>query len=190
MQMQPATDPYFDGTNYDKCYQCGKCTAGCPVAERMDLMPNQMVRLVQTGATDRATRCQGIWQCVSCQTCTTRCPQDVNIAGVVDGLRQRAYDQGVAAPEQMRIVTFQQAFLENIRRHGRIHEVELIAQYKTLTFARDFRVPQLLKDALLAPKLIQKGKFHLVGENVKDKGVVQRIFARCLQPAEHPGAKS
>lgn len=185
MHTKPAADPYFAATSFEKCYQCGKCTAGCPVAEHMDIMPNQMVRLVQNGEVERATRCLGIWHCVSCQTCTTRCPQSVDIAGLIDGLRQRAVDTGEAAPEQVRIVAFQKAFLDNIRRHGRIHEVELIARYKTTVFTSDFSISLLLKDSLLAPKLMQRHKFHLTGESVRDQGVVERIFARCQSAAHH-----
>jgi heterodisulfide reductase subunit C len=55
-------------TRVQDCYQCGKCTAGCPAAQRMDLSPNQLVRLVQAGQLERALRSEAIWQCVSCQT--------------------------------------------------------------------------------------------------------------------------
>jgi len=171
----------FSGTDIENCYQCGKCTAGCPVAEMMDVMPNQILLWVQSGHLDKALRCDAIWYCVSCQLCTTRCPKLVDCAGVIDVLRQLAAEQGITAPHQQRIVAFQRAFLENIRRNGRLNEVELIAEFKTRAFLKDFNVPLLMKDSLLAPKLMQRSKFHVIGEKVKDRGVVKRIFERCMK---------
>ena len=152
------------------CYQCGKCTAGCPVADRMDLMPNQLVRLIQLGQHERALRAQAIWLCVSCQTCSTRCPKSVNCAGVMDALRELSVEAGLAAPAQQRTIAFQQAFLQNIRRNGRLNELELVGQFKTSVFFKDLNLPFLFKDALLAPKMMQRGKFHLTGEKVRDRG--------------------
>jgi hypothetical protein len=97
----------------------------------------------------------------------------------MDVLRELSAAKGVAAVAQQRIVTFQKAFLDNIRRNGRLNEVELIGMFKTLAFLKDFNIPLLMKDALLAPKLMQREKFHLLGEKVKDRAVVRRIFDRC-----------
>ncbi len=162
------------------CYQCGKCTAGCPVAERMETVPNQIVRLVQLERVDAAIRTRAIWECVSCQTCTTRCPKSVDCAAVMDALRQLAFEAGAAPARARRTVLFQKAFLQNIRRNGRLNELELIAVFKTTAFLGDRSVPLLFKDAMLAPKMRARGKLHLVGEKVHDRRLVDRIFARCL----------
>ena len=169
----------FAHTDVQNCYQCGKCTAGCPMAGQMDTMPNQLVRLVQMGELERAMHCLAIWHCVSCQTCTARCPQSVDCAGIMDGVRQMAAEKRIVPPELRRVYLFQKAFLDNVRKNGRLNEVELIGQFKTAAFMKDFNIPLLLKDTLLAPKLMQRGKFHLVGKKVKDRDVVQRIFDRC-----------
>jgi heterodisulfide reductase subunit C2 len=162
-----------------ECYQCGKCTAGCPVAGRMDVVPNQILRLAQAGEWDRAARAASIWLCVSCQTCSTRCPKSCDCAGVMDALRQAAYERGLASPEQARTMLFQKAFLRNIRRHGRLNELELIGLFKMSVFLNDLSIPFLFKDAMLAPRTMALGKFHLTGETVRDRGVVERIFERC-----------
>ncbi len=178
--MESTPVSIFDGLDVHKCYQCGKCTAGCPVAEHMDLSPNQLVRLAQLGAYDEALSCMAVWACVSCQTCTARCPQSVDCAGVMDAFRQAAAEQGTAPPELQRVLVFQRAFLDSVRRNGRMNEIEMTVMFKTLGFLKDFSVPLLMKDALLAPKLMQRGKFHLVGEKVRDRAVVRRIFDRCM----------
>jgi heterodisulfide reductase subunit C len=167
-------------TQISQCYQCGKCTAGCPVAEHMDSPPTRLIRLLQLGDVERALASDSIWQCVSCQTCSTRCPKSVDCASILDALRQLAFERGTVSPEQRRTVIFQKAFLSNIRRHGRLNEIELIALFKGEVFLRDRALPVLFEDAGLAPKLQRRGKLHLVGEQVRDRGVVGRIFARAL----------
>ena len=161
------------------CYQCGKCTAGCPVAESMDVAPNQLVRLVQLGLIEKARRSEAIWQCVSCQTCSSRCPKSVDCAGAIDALRQAAIQAGEIPTAQRRTVLFQQAFLDNIRRNGRLREIELVAAFKTKAFLGDLSIPFLFKDAMLAPKMNAKRKLHLAGERPTDRGIVERIFNRC-----------
>ena len=166
-------------TSLPDCYQCGKCSAGCPMAHHMDIVPNQLIRLAQMGQLDRALRSEAIWQCVSCQTCSSRCPKTVDCAAILDALRQLAVERGHAATSQRRTWLFQQAFLNNVRRNGRLNELELIGVFKSKAFADDWSVPGLLKDSLLGPQLMKRGKFHLKGEKVRDRKVVRRIFDRC-----------
>ena len=166
-------------TSVRDCYQCGKCSAGCPMAEQMDLLPNQLIRLVQMGRADKAVRSESIWQCVSCLTCSTRCPKSVDCAGVLDALRQLSVEQDCVAARHRRTVLFQQAFLANIRRNGRLRELELVGEFKTRGFFHDLSVPLLFKDAMLGPKMLARRKLHFLGGRVKDRGVVRRIFDRC-----------
>jgi len=180
METEASSASAFAAADVVKCYQCGKCTAGCPVAEDMDIMPNRILLLVQTGDLSTALQSSAIWHCVSCQTCSTRCPQSVDIAAVMDILREMAARKGMAPRQLKRVLAFQRAFLDNIRRNGRIDEMELVAQFKTMAFLKDFNIPLLMKDALLGPKLLRRGKLHLRGEKVRDRAVVRRIFDRCM----------
>lgn len=188
--MYATTNPVVEAieelahTSVRDCYQCGKCTAGCPMAERMDVVPSQIMRLVQTERVDKAMQAESIWLCVSCQTCTTRCPKSVNIAGVIDALRQLSVEQNVASPAQQRTVVFQKAFLDNIRRNGRLKELELVGFFKVGAFLKGPSLTFLFKDSLLAPKMMTRGKFHLIGESVKDRDVVRRIFDRCMSSSD------
>ena len=161
------------------CYQCGKCTAGCPVAAHMDLAPNQLMRLAQLGEWEKALRSRAIWDCVGCQTCSTRCPKEVDCAGVMDALREAALASGAASRERLPVVAFQKIFLENIRRNGRLNELELIGQFKANVVARTGRIPFLFKDAGLAPQLGKRKKLHLIPGKARDRKVVKRIFERC-----------
>jgi heterodisulfide reductase subunit C len=144
----------------------------------MDSPPTKIMRLLQLGRWDAAMKSRSIWQCVSCQTCSTRCPKSVDCAGVMDALRQLSFELGEASPEQRSVVVFQRAFLENIRRFGRLNEIDLIARFKGEVFLKGRSVPFLLRDAGLAGQLHKRRKLHILGEKVRDRGVVERIFER------------
>lgn len=171
-------------TKFADCYQCGKCTAGCPRSSHMDKMPNQLVRLLQLGQVDTALKSDAIWQCVSCETCTARCPKKVDCAAIMDALRQVSFERGITSKQQAAVVLFQKAFLDSVRRNGRVNEVEMIAQYKLEGFAAMRRLGFLFDGAMLAPQLQMHRKLHLIGEKVRDRDLVRRIFARCMEVKE------
>jgi len=70
------------------CYQCGKCSAGCPQVGQMDILPNQVIRLAQLGQKEDLVESKTIWVCASCLTCNVRCPKGVKIAEVMEAVRQ------------------------------------------------------------------------------------------------------
>ena len=77
----------ISGQNLKLCYQCGKCSAGCPMSFAMDLLPNEIMRLVQLGLEEEIAKSKTIWFCASCLTCTVRCPKGVDISRVMEALR-------------------------------------------------------------------------------------------------------
>ncbi len=78
----------MSGQDLLACYQCGKCSAGCPMAKYMDILPNQMIRFAQLGLKEALLSSNAIWLCVSCLTCNTRCPKGVKIAEVIEAIRR------------------------------------------------------------------------------------------------------
>jgi len=77
----------MSGQRIQDCIQCGKCSAGCPASEGMDILPHQVVRLLQTSQLDKLTQSKTIWSCASCFTCAERCPRDVDIAKLIEAIR-------------------------------------------------------------------------------------------------------
>ncbi len=78
----------LSGQNLLSCYQCGKCSAGCPVVSEMDILPSQIIRYAQLGLSEELFQSKAIWICASCFTCNTRCPKGINIAEVIEAIRQ------------------------------------------------------------------------------------------------------
>lgn len=77
----------ISGQRIRDCIQCGKCSAGCPASEGMDILPHQVIRLLQTGQLDKVMESKTIWRCASCFTCAQRCPREIDIAKVLEAVR-------------------------------------------------------------------------------------------------------
>jgi heterodisulfide reductase subunit B len=142
------------GENVYLCYQCVKCTSGCPLAEHFDLAPNQIMRALQLGQDELALKSKTIWLCAACQTCSTRCPQGLDIAGVMDALRIEAKRRGLppAVPE---VDKFSTLFLRDIGLLGRLYEVGLMAGMNLMT-------GQLMKDMDMGLEMMKRRKLKLI----------------------------
>jgi heterodisulfide reductase subunit C len=161
------------------CFQCKKCSAGCPLTFAMDFLPDQVIRLALLGQEDLVLGCRTIWVCSSCVTCTTRCPNDIDIAGLMDWLKEAAIKRGkaVAQPE---VAAFHRFFLGSIRAGGgRLSEVRLLRKFSLFKMRRKPDVAELMDNLKLGWKLFKRGRMRLKGPpGLKGKGEIKQIFQR------------
>jgi heterodisulfide reductase subunit C len=158
------------GETIQACFQCQKCSAGCPVVYAMDILPNQILRHIQYGHRERVLSSKTVWICASCYSCSVRCPNNIDIAKIMDTLRNLAIHSEFK-PGEKDIPIFHSAFLDTIKSKGRIHELSLILQFKSKT--KDF-----LKDAGLGWKMYRKGKIKLFPSRFGGGKEIQEIFNR------------
>ncbi len=157
-----------------RCYQCGKCSAGCPMAAELTFKPHDLVRLVQRDEGPRIFADPSIWLCLTCETCSARCPNDVDPARIIDALRELALQADPeSAPRAVR--AFHKAFLKQIRRSGRIFEFGLVAGFK-------MRSGKLFADVHTVPGMLRRGKLALAPHRIRGVRDVRRIMQAC-QPA-------
>ena len=156
------------GINAARCYQCGKCSAGCPMASESDLRPHNVMRLVMQDKRDEALADETIWLCLTCETCSARCPNDVDPARVIDQLREMSLQAGVATAPR-RVAAFHRAFLAGIKANGRLHEMGMVMDYK-------LRTGDLMKDVTNAPAMMSRGKLSLRADRIKGIDEIKRIF--------------
>lgn len=160
------------GTSIKLCYQCGKCSAGCPVAFAMDYTPRQIIRLLQLGLLSEALEAQSIWICASCETCSARCPRGVDIAALMDALRREALRQGKI--NDKKVAVFNKAFLSGVKNFGRTYEAGILIQHNLLT-------GQLFKDAELGLPMLKRGKLGIFPERIKGRDEMKKIFERAQE---------
>jgi heterodisulfide reductase subunit C len=158
----------ISGVDLSVCYQCKKCTSGCPVSSMVQCPPSEIMRRLHLGMGDELLNSDILWMCVSCETCSTRCPMGIDVAAVMDALRKLAVQRGAAKPEG-NVPLFNRAFLKTVEIFGRTYDVAMIAAYKLGS-------GKLMADTEKFPTMLKKRKIALLPPRGADRKTVRRIF--------------
>ena len=158
------------GAPVSACFQCHKCSVGCPVGPDMDLLSSQIMRMIHLGAEDEILQSEAIWICASCEACTTRCPMDIDIAGVMDTLRILAVERQATVPDA-RGKRFYKTLLTSVRWHGRVFEFGMMALYKLASL-------DLFSDMDKMPKMLAKRKLSFLPHFSRGVKEVRKVFKR------------
>ena len=158
------------GQSLHDCYQCGKCAAGCPLARATDLSPQKIIRALQLGQADVALDSRGLWLCVGCQTCVTRCPCEIDLPRVMDALRVWAMANGRRSA-QREVPIFHRVFLKTVELLGRAYEVGVVGGFNTLS-------GHLFGSADLGWPMFVRGKLKPIPRHIRGRAEVAAIFER------------
>lgn len=79
----------LSGENVKVCMQCATCSGMCPMTVEMDCSPRQVMHLAQFGFEEKLAGINTYWKCASCHACTVKCPRGIDIAKVMEALRQQ-----------------------------------------------------------------------------------------------------
>ncbi|OFZ82752.1 MAG: hypothetical protein A2603_15090 [Bdellovibrionales bacterium RIFOXYD1_FULL_55_31] len=159
------------GENVARCYQCGKCSAGCPMSQEMKLKPHDLMRLASFDQADRIFGDESIWLCLTCETCSARCPNGCDPARVIDTLREMALARDPSRWPRA-IGAFHAEFLKQVKNHGRVFELGLILGFK-------LRTGRLFDDALSGPGVFARGKLALQPHRISGIDEMRKIFEKC-----------
>ena len=157
------------GEKISACFQCYKCTAGCPVAAEMDVQPHRIIRHIILGDKEKVLSSGAIWMCLQCTTCSVRCPNNIDIAHVFDLLRKMAIEAGQSSEKDT--WNFYRYFLDSVRKHGRLHELEAIMKYKIAK--KDF-----FSDTRMGLGMFAKGRMGILPHNIRDRKSLREIFGK------------
>ncbi len=152
-----------------KCYQCGNCIASCAYTFVYDYPVNQIMRFIQLGQKDIVLKSRSIWLCANCQACTTRCPNNLDVARIMETLRIMSRREGTVSEPDIRI--FYDEFLRSVKTFGRVFETGLLPVY-------NFRARRPFTDLDLAPRLLMKGKLTFIPSRIKGRKRIAEIFER------------
>jgi heterodisulfide reductase subunit C len=135
----------------------------------MTYRPNGIIRLLQLGFVREALESSDIWFCIGCNTCSAVCPQAIDIASMMDVLREMAIqsDLNVAEPD---ILNFHREVFNSIEKYGRTHKLEIMMRYK-------IRIRDIFSDVDLGLKMLAKRKLDLRPSKVNDRREMNAIFA-------------
>jgi heterodisulfide reductase subunit C len=160
------------------CIQCGICAGSCHARFAMDYSPMQVIKMVNLGLKSDVLASSTIWICASCYTCTSRCPQGVDIPMLMSTLKNMALKSDVQAkiPSKPK---FHKAFTEIVGQHGRMHEPQL--QIKLLDKSN---TGELFHNMLFGFKMWRKGKIRFAPSKVKQTGQIKAIFENSLKKEE------
>lgn len=161
------------GVDLSVCLQCRKCSSGCPVASLTETRPSEIMRVFHLGCGEEILDRDIVWMCVSCGTCSARCPMGIDVAGVMDALRRLSNERGKTRPEG-NMPLFNRAFLKTVEVFGRPYDIGMIAAYKLGT-------GKLLNDTEKFPAMIRKGKIALLPTTGVECETVRRIFRKAKQ---------
>ena len=159
------------GVDFKDCYQCGKCTAGCPLAESMDLMPREVIRCLQLGAASIVLAAKTPWICAQCDVCSTRCPQNVDICSTMRAVRLASKNAGHQPVREADI--FDDEFIANVRAHGGSNEQYLAAAYNV-------KSGHLMQDMGNATRMLKRKMVGVAIHNSKGRADVAAVIDRAL----------
>jgi heterodisulfide reductase subunit C len=137
----------------------------------MDIVPHRLVHAIQLGLTDVVLDSDTIWVCASCETCTTRCPNGIDIAHVMDTCRQMSAKNKVK-DSQKQVPVFHSSFLANIKRFGRVHELTMALSYAF----RSEGIKGIFKQANLGMEMLRRGKIRFIPQRLKAGRQIKDIF--------------
>jgi len=193
-QAQPFLKEVMDrsGQNLSACYQCRRCAAGCSVGDETDFFtPNLLIRMVVLGDRERALNNQLVWKCVSCFTCGTRCPNDIQTARITETLKKMAKAEHLP-PLQPKIADFHDAFVSSGIRWGRVNEMEFMGAYEMKFALRNIKarrfgaiLDEIKTQAELGMKMTQLRRMHFGFLIAKGRKEIKALQRKSKQRATH-----
>ncbi len=154
-------------TRYD-CYQCGKCTGGCPMADGMDLGPRGIMRCVQIGSLKRILESDTIWLCSGCHACVDRCPHDVDVPALIEEARYEAMRRGIKRRDSE---VLNKVFVNNIKMFGKSHEMILAGAYNALAL-------KPTQDVAHLPHMLQHKMIEIMPNTIDGNDELAAIIER------------
>ncbi|MGA3173621.1 MAG: 4Fe-4S dicluster domain-containing protein [Syntrophorhabdales bacterium] len=155
------------------CYQCYRCTTGCPAVQEMDILPHRVIRYIMLGEKERVLSSKTIWSCLQCYTCSVRCPNDIHVGHVFDTARKIAVREKKALSD---VWTFDELFLESVKKHGRLYELGSVMRYK-------LKKKDLFSDSKMGMDMMKKGRMGIFPHNIKDRSALRKAIDRISRKA-------
>ena len=158
------------GEKIKECIQCGTCSASCPSSAAMEYSPREIIAALRAGMLDRVLNSNTVWMCVSCYSCTVRCPAGIPFTDVMYELKRLEVEKGLS--KDANAATMAKAFAETVDGHGRNVETKLLRKY----FLRTNPL-KALGQIPLAMKLFFRGRLEILPRKIKGLDGLHKMMA-------------
>lgn len=152
------------------CYQCKKCSGGCPVSTVRKIQTNEIIRSIQLGQKEKLLRDASIWLCISCKTCSARCPNNISGSKVMDVLKSMALNNRAEVGDSD-TAAFHECFLTTIEYTGRLYDAGMAGLYK-------LRTGTFLADLKLGMEMGKRGKVPILPHRIHRLREIKEIFQK------------
>lgn len=158
------------------CLQCGSCGGSCPSSGDMEFTPRTLIAMINAGNRDAVLAANTMWACVSCYSCTTRCPQNIPITDIIYTLKRMAIAEeryhGTDAPALARTFT---GFVDKF---GRSYEAGLATHYHLL---KRWKPIELLKMGPMGMKIFFRGRMAILPTKIRQIEQLQAIIRKAKE---------
>ena len=172
------------------CYQCRRCAAGCPVGEETGyITPDRLIRMITLGDRENALNNQLVWRCVSCYTCGTRCPNDIQTARITETIKKIAKENHLD-PLKPKVAHFHDTFVNSGIRWGRLNEMEFMSFYElknTLKYLKRMKFKAIYDELMAKTKLglgmARRKRMHFSFQSAKGRSEIKRLYKKAKKKA-------
>jgi heterodisulfide reductase subunit C len=170
------------------CYQCRRCAAGCPVGEETGYVtPDRLIRSIVLGDREKALSNELVWKCVSCYTCGTRCPNDIQTARITETIKKMAKENHLP-PLSNKVAHFHDAFVNAGVRWGRVNEVEFINSYEMKNALSDIKqlkfksiYDEMVTQSKLGLGMLKKKRLHFGFQSAKGRKEIKKLYKKAKE---------
>lgn len=167
------------------CYQCRRCAAGCPVGEETGyITPDRLIRMIVLGDRESALNNQLVWRCVSCYTCGTRCPNDIQTARITETIKKIAKESHLD-PLKPKVAHFHDTFVNSGVRWGRLNEMEFMSFFELkniLKYLKQMKFKaiydELMAKTKLGLRMAGRKRMHMGFQSAKGRSEIQRLYKK------------
>lgn len=192
LEFKPATaksmvDEVMDrsGQTLVACYQCRRCAAGCPVGEETGhVTPDRLIRMIIMGDREKALNNELVWKCVSCYTCGTRCPNEIQTARITETLKKMSKEAHLE-PLQPKVASFHSSFVKSGVRWGRVNEIEFMLFYELKNALKDalrmnFKAiyNEMVAQTKLGLSMMKLKRMHFGFQAAKGRKEIKRLYKK------------
>ncbi|KPA19360.1 heterodisulfide reductase iron-sulfur subunit C [Candidatus Magnetomorum sp. HK-1] len=173
------------GQKLTACYQCRRCAAGCAVGDgTAPITPDRLVRLIMLGEKEAALSNDLVWKCVSCYTCGTRCPNNIQTGRITETLKKMSKETK-QAPHIPKVGYFHDSFVKAGLRWGRVNEMEFMGMYE-LKHLRDKFVEkdfdgikqEIMEQMRFGFSMMKKKRMHFDFLTTSGRNEIKRLYKK------------